>query len=178
MVTRREREQTFTPAPGQLPRHRAAPVVADQVETIVTERRRQPEHVTHERVTGVGLDGRRPGAGRVTPLVRRGHAVARVGQRTDLVAPRPRRLGEPVQQQHQFSVVRPGEAHVEDQLAPVRVVDGDRGGVGRGHDEGAALRRRKNFSRLGSWSISCANSAGVIRSAATGTTSATRRRSL
>ncbi len=150
VVRRRQREQTFATATGQLPGHRAAPVVTNQMEAVVTERGRQSEHVADERVTGIGLGGGRSCAWRIAPLIGCGHAIARIGQRTDLVAPRPRRLREAMQQEDQLAVVGTGEAYVERQLAPVGVDNPDSRGIGRGHDEGAVLRRRKNFSRFGS----------------------------
>ena len=135
------------------------PVVADEMARRRTERVDEPDRVADERQDPVVVDVRRPGALRVPTLIGRDDAVSRGRQHRDLRPPLVRRLGEPVQQQHEFAV---GWAVGErgERVLPHRQVDVLhaylrpllRDAVGaRGHEPGCAQALRPGFQlRCGS----------------------------
>jgi hypothetical protein len=109
-------------AAGHLPGHRAAPVVADEVEAVEPECVGHAQHVGQQLGRPVGLDLGRAGAGRVAPLIERARPVAGLGQGGDLGRPRQRGLGEAVQEEHRLAVLGPVDASVEGER-PDRDVD-------------------------------------------------------
>jgi hypothetical protein len=85
---------------------------------------------------GVGRRVVGAGAGGVAALVDRDGAVAGLGERGELGRPAPRRLGEPVEQQHHGRVLGAGAARPEREPADREVaVDGEV--LDAGHAAGA-----------------------------------------
>ena len=95
-------------AAGDLPGHRRPPVVTHQVEAVTPELVGDGQHVVDQVGHGVGPDVGGPGPRRVAPLIGSYGPVAGLAESVELVAPRPRALGEPVQQQDQLTVLGTG----------------------------------------------------------------------
>src|SRR5262249_57808658 len=102
----RDREGPVGVPSGDLPRGPAAPVVADEVETVDPELVGEAQDVAHEPVEAVLPHVAGPGPGRVAPLVGCDGAIPRGAQRPELMAPREGRLREAVQQEDRRAVIR------------------------------------------------------------------------
>ena len=85
---------------GEHPRERRAPVVADDVGALGAGVAQHRQHVADQQVHPVRLDGSGLSERAVAAQVRNDHPEAGVGQRRDLVAPQPSRIGKAVQQHH------------------------------------------------------------------------------
>ena len=96
-----------------LPDDHRAPVVADEGRLLGADVVEQAEQVVGEVVDVVGLDRLGPVGLAVAALVRGEHAVAGVGERGDLVAPRVRQLGEAVAEHDGRAVLGTGLHQVE-----------------------------------------------------------------
>ena len=101
------------------PRDDRAPVVADDVEPVGAEGVGEADDVPDEQRQRVVLDPGRPCARRVAALVGRHRAEPRLAEGAELVPPLVRRLGKPVEKDHDLAVVRTGDTHVEREAAGV-----------------------------------------------------------
>ena len=97
------------------PRQLAAPVVAHQVEALVSQRLRHGARIGDEPLGRIVFNLARTRVWRVTALVRRHREVARGGERRQLMAPRMAGLREAVQQQHQRRARHAGDIGFEDE---------------------------------------------------------------
>ena len=111
-----QRAQALLVGAAYAPGHRRAPVMADEMELVPAEPVGDRQRVGDQMVHLVVLDTLGPPPGRVAPLVGRDGPVAGVTQRRKLRPPLPRRLREPVQQEHKLAVGRPRGPGVENEL--------------------------------------------------------------
>src|SRR5579863_2424909 len=85
---------------GREPRHRRAPVMADDVCRLDAEGVQQPGHVRHHVLQPVGGDLLRAAGPAESAQVRRDHPETVTHQDRHLIAPEPRGIGETVHEQH------------------------------------------------------------------------------
>ena len=117
-VRRRQRRHRLEPiavVARELPRDTAAPVMADNVETIDAGRIDHRDDVVAQLVERVGAAFLRSCASRVAALVGSEHAVTRLDEVGRHFLPRRTRLGEAVQQHDQLVRGRAGVGDVERQ---------------------------------------------------------------
>ena len=100
-----------------MPRHQRAPVVPDHDGPLGTDVVEQGRDVIGEVVDPVVTDVARPRRRAVAALIGREHVPSGRRQRDELVTPRPRRLGEAVQEDDDGTARDTGLRHV--QLHPV-----------------------------------------------------------
>ena len=106
-MTDRERREVIDAVRGEGgegPRHRRAPVVPHHVSAGNAGVGQHGEHVARERGDPVGPDLRGFVGTAVPAHVGHDHLEPRPGQRRDLVAPEPPRVGEAVQQHHRSAL--------------------------------------------------------------------------
>src|SRR6476469_2499762 len=148
---------------GDGPRQHAAPPVADQVRAGLAERLDEPADVAGEG-PGVVAAGWLVGVA-VAAQVDGDRAVAGVGQRAELVAPRPPEAGEAVQEQDQRTLTGLGDVQADAVRVDVTVHPGAVEPAGRrvgAHDGGQGRAVQGRSSRPGSSSPRWRSAATVL----------------
>jgi len=131
---------------GDDPGQQTAPVVANQVEGVHVHGIGQGQHVGQQMGGRVVGDFGGPGTAAVAAQVGGDGAVAGLAELPELVAPGPRCLWEPVQQQDASSLVRAAGAAGEDHAGRLDLEPVDRP-RGRGHVRRPATPGRPRLDR-------------------------------